>query len=130
MARKNPNEGWQWLCGLNSTDLDSSGGFNLVNGHDNTCFVNALDFIPHLGFILLSTIVLLLGYCKCFSKARSSKYLIRFPGHFVRWLVSIILLLLLLASLAEGILTNETYIQSWGSPSRISTLHPSAHWSL
>ena len=115
MARvQQANQGWQWLCGLNSTDLDSSGGFNLVNGHDNTCFVNALDFIPHLGFILLSTIVLLLGCCTCLNKVQRSKYLIRFPGHSATWVVSILLLLLLLASLAEGILTNETYIQSWG----------------
>ena len=112
MATGQVSEGWQWLCGLNSTDLDISGGFNLVNGHDNTCFVNALDFIPHLGFILLSTIVLL-GCCTCLNKVKRSEYLIRFPGHSARWLVSILLLLLLLVSLAEGILTNETYIQSW-----------------
>ncbi|XP_038067188.1 ATP-binding cassette sub-family C member 9-like [Patiria miniata] len=106
--------GWQWLCGLNSSDLDRSGGFNLVNGHDNTCFVDALDTIPHLVFLLLSVVGLFLGCCIFFRKS-NSEYLIRFPGHSIRWPVTIILLILLLASLAEGILTDETYIQSLGA---------------
>ena len=115
MGQTHASKGWQWLCGLNSTDLDSSGGFNFVNGHDNTCFVDALNFIPHLGFILLSVIVLLVGCCLCFGKGRSSEYHLRFPCHSIKWPVSILLLILIVASLAEGILTDETYIQTLGA---------------
>ena len=115
MEKPELQTGWQWFCGLNSSDIDNSGGFNLENGHGNTCFVDALDIIPHLGFLVLATAVLVLGCCTRYRSRRRSEYLIRFPGHSLRWCLSITLLIILLASLAEGILTDETYIQGLGS---------------
>ena len=109
------NIGWYWLCGVNSTDLDDSGSFVLKKVSGNTCFIDLLDVLPHLWFILTAASVLLALTCFVrFKHSWRSDYILRFPGHILRWLISIFLLICLFASLAEGILTDETYIQSLG----------------
>ncbi|XP_063952995.1 ATP-binding cassette sub-family C member 9-like isoform X1 [Lytechinus pictus] len=96
--------GWDWFCGVNYT-LDSGTGLN------NSCLINGIIVVPQLGFVVISSLILLfLAVCSTSKRQNSSKYLLHLPGHTPRWLLTYVLLVLTLSFLAEGILTNDTYL--------------------
>ena len=107
---------WEWFCGQNSSFIE--GSFDWYGDfRNNTCLIDGLVTIPHAAFLLLASLILLvLG---CFSSYRRvhTKYLLVYPGHSLRWLVSILLLVIILASIGEGIMTDETY-QAWKQPTQ------------
>ncbi|XP_030828521.1 ATP-binding cassette sub-family C member 8 [Strongylocentrotus purpuratus] len=95
---------WDWFCGVNYT-LDSGTGLN------NSCLINGIIVVPQLGFVLLSSLFLiLLASCSSRQSLTGSKYLLRLPGHTPRWLLTYVLLVLTLSFIAEGILTNDTFL--------------------
>ncbi|XP_038068619.1 ATP-binding cassette sub-family C member 9-like [Patiria miniata] len=101
---------WEWLCGLNYSYIED-------DFHSNTCLVDGLVAIPHAAFLLLSSLILLvLGCCTSYRRVHTN-YLLVYPGHSLRWLVSVLLLVLIIASIGEGIMTDETY-QAWKQPTQ------------
>lgn len=105
---------WQWICGWeNSTDLTSFKDFNWDSRDqvlNNTCLIDAFVAAQQTTSILiLSAILLVLGFCTNHRTRAESKYLIRYPGHCLKWLVTLVLLIVLLASVGEGVLTDNTY---------------------
>ena len=107
---------FEWFCGTNSfyTD-DSLGWFSDVR--NNTCLVDGLVTIPHAAFLLLSSLILLVLGCFTSYRRVHTKYLLVYPGHSLRWLVSVLLLVIVLASIGEGIMTDQTY-QAWRQPTQ------------
>ncbi|XP_071961483.1 ATP-binding cassette sub-family C member 9-like [Antedon mediterranea] len=104
-----PNN-WKWFCGKNSADLAFFNDFQWEKNYTygNTCFMSASYVIPHALFFVVFTIIMAyLAYSK--NNVFTTRYLIRFPGHVVRWLVSSVLLMVLIASIGEGILTDQTF---------------------
>nr|XP_054749975.1 ATP-binding cassette sub-family C member 8-like [Lytechinus pictus] len=95
---------WDWFCGVNYT-LNSGTGLN------NSCLINGIIVVPQLGFVVISSLILtFLAVCSTSERQSCSKYLLRLPGHTPRWLLTYVLLVLTLSFLAEGILTNDTYL--------------------
>ena len=106
-------EEWEWFCGRNTSYLNTP----LDEWVNNTCFINGVSLLPHAGFIALSSLLLFVfGCCSSYRKIKT-KYILTFPGHSLRWIVSILTLLLLGASIGEGVLTDETY-KAWQQPTQ------------
>ena len=107
------SEKWEWFCGINSSDITSiDEEWTRDSVLSNSCFVDALDTIPQIIFTLAALILLLiLAYCTRFRNAQT-QHLLRFPGHEVRWILLIALLILLAGSIAEGILSDASYGKS------------------
>lgn len=102
------DEKWEWFCGRNSvyTGIDS-GWFDDVR--NDTCFVDGVVALPHSVFlIILSILLFLIGCCTRYRRVHT-KYLLVYPGHSLRWLIAVLLLVLILASVGEGVLTDGTY---------------------
>ncbi|XP_072028464.1 ATP-binding cassette sub-family C member 9-like [Amphiura filiformis] len=89
-----------WFCGLNK----SSGEDDLTLG--NTCRVDALDLILQFVSTIVFFVILLIGVCL---KVSQPLCVTKFPAHTCRWLLLVGLLILLLGSLAEGIITDSTF---------------------
>ncbi|XP_072028478.1 ATP-binding cassette sub-family C member 9-like [Amphiura filiformis] len=89
-----------WFCGLNK----SSGEDDLTLG--NTCRVDALDLILQFVSTIVLCVILLIGVCL---KVPQPLCITKFPAHTCRWLLLVGLLILLLGSLAEGIITDSTF---------------------
>ncbi|XP_022081586.1 ATP-binding cassette sub-family C member 9-like [Acanthaster planci] len=108
---------WEWLCGVNSSYITESQDRWYEDIRNNTCKVDGLVTIPHAAFLLLSSVVLLvLGCCTSYRRIHT-KYLLIYPGHSLRWLISVLLLVVILASIGEGIMTDETY-RAWSQPTQ------------
>ena len=115
-------EEWEWFCGKNNSDLtkDPSAWTS------NTCFVNGLTALLHAAFLVVFSMVLLLVVC--FSKSLRSiktKYLLLYPGHTGRWLVSLASLLVLAATTGEGVITDGMY-RAWHHPTQPHLYVPGA----
>ena len=104
------SEKWEWFCGINSSDISSiDEEWTTDSVLSNSCFVDALDTIPQIVFTVVSLfVILILAYCTRFRNAQT-QYLLRFPGHEVRWILLIASLILLAGSIAEGILSDASY---------------------
>ncbi len=104
-------EEWTWFCGTN-TSLENFTwtGKNIIN---NVCIVDGLSSVFQSVFICAFSLALLVLKCCSRYGHINTPYLIRYPGHFIRWMLSALLLIVLLASVGEGALTSMTY----GSPS-------------
>ncbi len=89
-----------WFCGLNISAEDSD---SVLGG---TCRAATLDGL----FQLLSTVVLLVVLLidTCLRKSRQPCFT-KLKAHIYRWLILVVLQLILVASLAEGILTDATF---------------------
>ncbi|XP_072177741.1 ATP-binding cassette sub-family C member 9-like [Diadema setosum] len=97
---------WDWFCGENST-------VEKENFLDSTCKVNASIVISQVIFAVgFPLILVVLQCCTSYGSLPSSKYLFRLPGHSSRWVVTFLLLVVSLAALAEGILTNDTFLKN------------------
>ena len=106
-----------WLCGVNSSYVEEWHKDWYGDFRNNTCLVNGLAIFPHAAFLVLSSLVLLvLGCCTSYRKIHT-KYLLVYPGHSLRWLVLVLLLVMIIASIGEGIMTDETY-QAWKQPTQ------------
>ncbi len=69
------------------------------------CSVNFAAFLLHLIFVIVAPLVLLCKrWCFVFDKV-TSPYILRWPGHMTRWIVTSLMIVLALSSLGEGFLT-------------------------
>ncbi|XP_070560016.1 ATP-binding cassette sub-family C member 9-like [Ptychodera flava] len=96
-----------WFCGENSTDFDYF-QWDLDSTVYNMCFVDLLSAGIQTVFLVLTSLLLLIVGCCTSFRRYSSKTLIQFPGHDIRWVVFFVLWVVLLAGLAEGIVTDLT----------------------
>ncbi len=104
---------WNLLCGesiQNGPNISHTEGLpNISLPGDDACFVNFISAIPHILFLLISTLTLIcLTCCRTYSSADSA-YFQKLPYHTFRWLFLLTFLLLCGCSIAEGILTDLTY---------------------
>lgn len=111
---------WEWFCGKNNTDLRK----DQSEWTSNTCFINGLTALPPVTFTVVSSLALLLTLCFSESKPKT-KYLLLYPGHTARWVVSLISLLVLAAAVGEGALTDATY-RAWQHPTQPHLYVPGA----
>ncbi|XP_071803247.1 ATP-binding cassette sub-family C member 9-like [Asterias amurensis] len=111
---------WEWFCGKNNTDLRK----DQSEWTSNTCFINGLTALPPVTFTVVSSLALLLTLCFSESKPKT-KYLLLYPGHTTRWVVSLISLLVLAAAVGEGALTDATY-RAWQHPTQPHLYVPGA----
>ena len=112
MATDEPNR-WSWFC----RESNNSYGDDLESVEKgNECMVNFATFILHLIFVIIALVILLWRrWCCIFYRDTNSQHLTRWPGHICRWIVTTLLLVCALASIAEGILT-EMVRQDDGNP--------------
>ena len=92
---------WTWFCfeTNSSSYVQSLEKRDECTSHFSTCLL-------HLIFVITAFTFLLLKRCWRFRRYNSQYILcIRWPGHICRWLVSFLLLICALASIAEGLLT-------------------------
>uniref|UniRef100_A0A8C1GM39 ATP-binding cassette, sub-family C (CFTR/MRP), member 8b n=1 Tax=Cyprinus carpio TaxID=7962 RepID=A0A8C1GM39_CYPCA len=89
---------------------DNSSAYKVDNGLlNNGCFLDALGLVPHV-FLLFSTFpILFIGWGSQSSKVHihHSTWL-HFPGHNLRWLLTVVLLFVLVCEIAEGIVFNQS----------------------
>ena len=71
---------------------------------DDTCLLNLGYSIFHIGFAILLLLVLCIAYCQSKNQRQN---LVKLPGHSIRWVFSLALLLIQVVALAEGILTDR-----------------------
>ncbi|KTF73238.1 hypothetical protein cypCar_00047034 [Cyprinus carpio] len=87
---------------------DNSSAYKVDNGLlNNGCFLDALGLVPHV-FLLFSTFpILFIGWGSQSSKVHihHSTWL-HFPGHNLRWLLTVVLLFVLVCEIAEGIVSD------------------------
>ncbi|XP_077978183.1 ATP-binding cassette sub-family C member 9-like [Glandiceps talaboti] len=85
-----------WFCGDNSSDYDQL----------SICKADALSVCVHGVFLILASVVLaVLGCCTSVRSYHSSS-IIHFPGHYCKWILSMLLWLVLLCAVGEGIITD------------------------
>ncbi|XP_033647324.1 ATP-binding cassette sub-family C member 9-like [Asterias rubens] len=101
------DEKWEWFCGRNSVYIDNGQGW-FDDVRNNTCLLDGVAALPHGVFLLVHSILLLFIGC-CTNRRVYTRYLLVYPGHSLRWLLSALLLVLILASAGEGAMTDDTY---------------------
>ncbi|XP_071784445.1 ATP-binding cassette sub-family C member 9-like isoform X2 [Asterias amurensis] len=97
---------FNWYCGVNNSANFDNFTWDLDHTLYNTCFTDLVYTVPHLLFILLSVLVLLILGCCTRIRKEKYPYLIQYPGHNLRWILNFIFILLLLCQIGESILTN------------------------
>ncbi|XP_041460450.1 ATP-binding cassette sub-family C member 9-like isoform X1 [Lytechinus variegatus] len=112
------SDSWEWFCGTNSSDLpyfaNQSWSYDDVFG--NQCLVDAFIAGAQAGFFALALLVLLLiGCCTSHSNV-PNRFLLRYVTHGPRYLATFVLVVISVASVAEGILTDSTYVSQPTQP--------------
>ncbi|XP_019621129.1 PREDICTED: ATP-binding cassette sub-family C member 9-like [Branchiostoma belcheri] len=83
---------------------NQASGYSVANGTlDNMCFVEAIGIIPHVLFLIAALPILLLGYGTV--NINHSSWL-HYPGHSLRWSLTVLLLFFLSCEIAEGLLSD------------------------
>ncbi|XP_070573726.1 ATP-binding cassette sub-family C member 9-like [Ptychodera flava] len=95
-----------WFCGVNSTDFDDF-QWNSDNTVYNECFVDLLNTCVHIFSLVMTSLVLLILGCCTSLRLYSSRTIVPFPGHDVRWLVFFAQWIILLASIGEGVMADS-----------------------
>ena len=102
---------WAWFC----PETNGSSYVQSLEKRDE-CTIHFNSCLLHIVFVITAFMVLLLKRCWRFRRHNSQYILcIRWPGHICRWLVSFLLSICALASIAEGLLT-EMVRQEGGKP--------------
>ncbi|KAJ8047636.1 ATP-binding cassette sub-family C member 9 [Holothuria leucospilota] len=113
-------EKFNWFCGqcnhnqsntTSASQIENCSNFddfewNKDHTLNNACFVNLVATLPHLLFILVGSLSLVIVACCLGRRQRKCRYLIKLPGHNVRWLLNYFLLCLSLIQFGEGLLTD------------------------
>ena len=99
-------EDFDWFCGVNSTETLHNFSWTLDDTLHNGCFTSLVYIVPHLIFIILASLILLI--CRLCTGLRYLKhnYLLQYPGHVVLWMLYLPLVFTLIFSIGEGILTD------------------------
>ncbi|XP_077977977.1 ATP-binding cassette sub-family C member 9-like [Glandiceps talaboti] len=85
-----------WFCGDNSSDYDQL----------SICKADALSVCVHGVFLILASFVLAVLGCCTSVRSYHSNSIIHFPGHYSKWILSMLLWLVLLCAVGEGIMTD------------------------
>lgn len=97
-------EKFDWYCG--PSVADNLIGFIWDPEHTvyNACFTNLLETIPHIFLLVFGSLVL----CTLLFCHHSDKhpYLLKYPGHDIRWVLYYPLMVMLVFQLGEGLLTD------------------------
>nr|XP_006820964.1 PREDICTED: ATP-binding cassette sub-family C member 9-like [Saccoglossus kowalevskii] len=97
----------EWFCGRsNTTDVIEDVIWNHEFTLNNACFVDLVNAAINLFYLVAASIVLIVLSCFTTLRHYFSNILLQFPGHDVRWTLSIVLWCVLLCALGEGILTD------------------------
>ena len=72
------------------------------------CFLDGLSFMPHILFVLVSLPVLI-TWNKSEYGSMHVKSWVHFPGHNVRWILTVLLFVLNLMEIGEGLISNSLY---------------------
>ncbi|XP_041458076.1 ATP-binding cassette sub-family C member 9-like isoform X2 [Lytechinus variegatus] len=105
-----------WLCrGGNS----STTNFSIIlhpeeHRTPNTCSTDIVLFSINLVFCILTSLVFFFVRLCNISRTTDHDYIIRYPGHVIRWLLYILYILICLTMLGEGILTSHQH--HFGAP--------------
>ena len=107
MEETEPSSGqFNWYCGVNATETLNDFAWDLHHTLYNACFTDYLYALPHLIFVILGILVMLILGCCTKLRKRKHPYLIQFPGHNTRWVFNFVFISLTLCELGESILTN------------------------
>ena len=98
------NPTWTWFCG-DEWEYQIFGNTTTKALELNNCFVNLIDSAFQLAFIFIFLSILFIKRLK-WKPCKRSRYLLIWPGHFCRWTLTLLLLVLCIASIAEGILSH------------------------
>ncbi|XP_070536868.1 ATP-binding cassette sub-family C member 9-like [Ptychodera flava] len=93
-----------WFCGGNNSK-NSDREWKI---YDNYCMANFFTACVHLFFLLATCAILIILGCCTSLRQYHSKTLLQFPGHFIKWTISILLCVVLLIAIGEGVLTDVT----------------------
>ena len=74
----------------------------------NECFLDGLTLQPHIIFMLIS-VPILIAWNKSHYGTINPKTWVHFPGHDVRWILTIILCISNILEIGEGIISNSLY---------------------
>lgn len=105
-------EKFNWFCGVcNSTAEENCSNFDDFKWDkqhtlNNACFVNLVLTLPHIFFLLFGSLVLFTLFACCGLWKRKSHFLIKQPGHNVRWILNFFLFNLTLIHFGEGVITD------------------------
>ena len=79
-----------------------------------------------MAFLVFSLILFIIGCCTKY-RNQHSRYLVRFPGHSFKWLIASLLFVVLMASLGEGVLTDQSYRIAYDFNTQPSLLYSTSH---
>ncbi|XP_071484824.1 ATP-binding cassette sub-family C member 9-like [Diadema antillarum] len=112
------SESWKWFCGTNSSDLPSfnNRSMNYADVFGNQCYIDAFIAGTQVAFVVVTAVIIIAISCCTSYREREGHFLLRYPTHAPRWLLTFVLAVMSVASIAEGILTDSTYIQQPTQP--------------
>ncbi|XP_074050394.1 ATP-binding cassette sub-family C member 9 isoform X3 [Macrotis lagotis] len=90
------------FCGNNISSYDIKEGVL-----QNTCFVDALNLVPHVFLLFITFPILFIGWGSQSSKVQiHHNTWLHFPGHNLRWILTFALLFVHVCEIAEGIVSD------------------------
>ncbi|XP_022081039.1 ATP-binding cassette sub-family C member 8-like isoform X2 [Acanthaster planci] len=109
-----------WMCGANASETEVLRDRLLANPDQfsdsfqklllNTCLIDSATAIPHALAIIFFPLVLLgIRCCANLKGVNKTRYLLKYPGHDRRWVCTFILIVTLIGSVLEGMITEVTF---------------------
>uniref|UniRef100_A0A8K9UZW6 ATP-binding cassette, sub-family C (CFTR/MRP), member 9 n=1 Tax=Oncorhynchus mykiss TaxID=8022 RepID=A0A8K9UZW6_ONCMY len=96
------------FCGNNVTKNAYSVDTGMLN---NGCFVDALNLVPHVFLLFITFPILFIGWGSQSSKVQiHHNTWLHFPGHNLRWILTFTLLFVHVCEIAEGIVSNNSFL--------------------
>ncbi|XP_071815996.1 ATP-binding cassette sub-family C member 9-like isoform X3 [Apostichopus japonicus] len=97
-------EKFNWYCGANTAENLIGFAWDPEHTIYNSCFTNLLETIPHILLLVFGSLVLFaLLLCR---HSEKHAYLLKFPGHDLRWVLYYPLMVMVTFQVGEGILTD------------------------
>eukprot|EP00057_Strongylocentrotus_purpuratus_P024846 XP_011679320.1 PREDICTED: ATP-binding cassette sub-family C member 9-like [Strongylocentrotus purpuratus] len=94
---------WNWFCGSNASTSNQE------------CVVDAIISVPPVTFSVLAILTIIITRCCCV-RGKATPYLLRYPGHSIRWIMSLAFIAVSLAAIGEGILSEESFRKGGDHP--------------
>lgn len=98
------NPTWAWFCGAEWA-YQIFGNTTTKALEINNCFVNLIDSALQVAFIFIFLLILIIKRLR-WKPCKQPRFLLIWPGHFLRWTLTFLQLVLCIASIAEGILSH------------------------
>ncbi|XP_056131630.1 ATP-binding cassette sub-family C member 9 [Lampris incognitus] len=93
------------FCG----EYNTTKAYSVANGVlNNSCFVDALNLVPHVFLLFITFPILFIGWGSQSSKVQiHHNTWLHFPGHNLRWILTFSLLFVHVCEFAEGLVSNN-----------------------